>query len=209
MIDLLQEQFGHLFEDELLQEIDSIGVLKEIKGGEMLMDIGNYVTAMPLLISGAIKVLREDEDGDELLLYFLERGHTCAMTLSCCLGQKKSEIRAIAETDTQLIMIPVQKMEEWTSKYKSWRNFVFNSYQNRLDEMLETIDSIAFLNMHERLWNYLQEKVRINKSKTVLNTHQEIAYDLHTSRVVISRLLKSLEKQGKINLQRNAIEVLK
>lgn len=209
MIELLQEQFGHLFEDELLQEIDSIGVLKEIKEGEMLMDIGNYVTAMPLLISGAIKVLREDEDGDELLLYFLERGHTCAMTLSCCLGQKKSEIRAVAETDTQLIMIPVQKMEEWTSKYKSWRNFVFNSYQNRLDEMLETIDSIAFLNMDERLWKYLQEKVRINKSKKVLNTHQEIAYDLHTSRVVVSRLLKSLEKQGKIKLQRNAIEVLK
>lgn len=208
MIDLLQEQFGHLFEDELLQEIDNIGVLKEIKEGEMLMDIGNYVTAMPLLISGAIKVLREDEDGDELLLYFLESGHTCAMTLSCCLGHKKSEIRAVAETDTQLIMIPVQKMEEWTSKYKSWRNFVFNSYQTRLDEMLETIDSIAFMNMDERLWKYLQEKVRINNSKTILNTHQKIAYDLHTSRVVVSRLLKSLEKQGKINLQRNAIEVL-
>ncbi len=209
MIELLQEQFGHLFEEELLQEIDNIGVLKEIKEGEMLMDIGNYVTAMPLLISGAIKVLREDEDGDELLLYFLERGHTCAMTLSCCLGHKKSEIRAVAETDTQLIMIPVQKMEEWTSKYKSWRNFVFNSYQNRLDEMLDTIDSIAFLNMDERLWKYLQEKARIANSTVINNTHQEIAYDLHTSRVVVSRLLKSLENQGKIKLQRNAIEILK
>lgn len=209
MLEQLRQQFGHLFEDELLQEINSIGVFKDIKEGEMLMDIGNYVTAMPLLISGAIKVMREDEDGDELLLYFLERGSTCAMTLSCCLGHKKSEIRAVAETDTQLIMIPVQKMEEWTSKYKSWRNFVFNSYQNRLDEMLETIDSIAFLNMDERLWKYLKEKVRINKSNTVLSTHQEIAYDLHTSRVVISRLLKSLEKQGKIELNRNAIEVKK
>lgn len=209
MIELLGQHFGHLFEDELLQEINAIGVFKEIKEGEMLMDIGNYVTSMPLLISGAIKVMREDEDGDELLLYFLERGSTCAMTLSCCIGHKKSEIRAVAETDTQLIMIPVQKMEEWTSKYKSWRNFVFNSYQNRLDEMLETIDSIAFLNMDERLWKYLKEKVRINKSNTVLNTHQEIAYDLHTSRVVISRLLKSLEKQGKIELNRNAIEVKK
>jgi len=208
MIELLQEQFGHLFEEELLQEIDNIGVLKEIKEGEMLMDIGNYVTAMPLLISGAIKVLREDEDGDELLLYFLERGHTCAMTLSCCLGHKKSEIRAVAETDTQLIMIPVQKMEEWTSKYKSWRNFVFNSYQNRLDEMLDTIDSIAFLNMDERLWKYLQEKARIANSTVINNTHQEIAYDLHTSRVVVSRLLKTLEKKGKINLQRNAIEIM-
>lgn len=209
MLEILQQHFGHLFEEELLREINSIGVFKEIKEGEMLMDIGNYVTSMPLLISGAIKVMREDEDGDELLLYFLETGSTCAMTLSCCIGHKKSEIRAVAETDTQLIMIPVQKMEEWTSKYKSWRNFVFNSYQNRLDEMLETIDSIAFLKMDERLWKYLKEKVRINKSNIVLSTHQEIAYDLHTSRVVISRLLKSLEKQGKIELNRNAIEVKK
>lgn len=208
MIELLREQFGHLFEEELLHEIKNIGVFKEIKEGEMLMDIGNYVTAMPLLISGAVKVMREDDEGDELLLYFLERGHTCAMTLSCCLGHKKSEIRAVAETDTQLVMIPVQKMEEWTSKYKSWRNFVFNSYQNRLDEMLETIDNIAFMNMDERLWKYLQEKVRISKNNTISRTHQEIAYDLHTSRVVVSRLLKSLEKQGKINLQRNAIEIL-
>lgn len=208
MIELLREQFGHLFEEELLQEIKTIGVLKEIKEGEILIDIGNYVTSMPLLISGAIKVMREDQDGDELLLYFLERGHTCAMTLSCCLGHKKSEIRAVAETNAKLIMIPVQKMEEWTSKYKSWRNFVFNSYQDRLDEMLETIDNIAFMNMDERLWKYLLEKKRISKSNTISRTHQEIAYDLHTSRVVISRLLKSLEKQGKIKLQRNAVEIV-
>src|SRR5690606_10592489 len=208
MIELLREQFGHLFEEELLQEIKTIGVLKEIKEGEILIDIGNYVTSMPLLISGAIKVMREDQDGDELLLYFLERGHTCAMTLSCCLGHKKSEIRAVAETNAKLIMIPVQKMEEWTSKYKSWRNFVFNSYQDRLDEMLETIDNIAFMNMDERLWKYLLEKKRISKSNTISRTHQEIAYDLHTSRVVVSRLLKSLEKQGKIKLQRNAVEIL-
>ncbi|MCR9182722.1 MAG: Crp/Fnr family transcriptional regulator [Flavobacteriaceae bacterium] len=208
MIELLRENFGSFFEESLLNEINNSGVYKEIPEGELLMDIGTYVTAMPLLISGAIKVMREDDDGDELLLYFLERGDTCAMTLSCCLGQKKSEIRAIAERDTKLIMIPIQKMEEWTSKYKSWRNFVFNSYQNRLDEMLETIDSIAFLNMDERLWNYLQEKCRIAKSTIIKNTHQEIAYDLHTSRVVISRLLKSLEKNGKIKLQRNSIEIV-
>ena len=208
MIELLRDNFSHLFEEELLNEINSAGVYKEIPEGELLMDIGTYVTAMPLLISGAIKVIREDDDGDELLLYFLERGSTCAMTLSCCLGQKKSEIRAVAETNTQLMMIPIQKMEEWTSKYKSWRNFVFNSYHDRLNEMLETIDSIAFLNMDERLWKYLQEKVRISKTDTIYNTHQEIAYDLHTSRVVISRLLKSLEKRGKIKLQRNSVEVL-
>tara|TARA_R110002072_G_scaffold287464_2_gene453088 strand:+ start:4839 stop:5471 length:633 start_codon:yes stop_codon:yes gene_type:complete len=207
MIELLRENFGSFFEESLLNEINKSGVYKEIPEGELLMDIGTYVTAMPLLISGAIKVMREDDDGDELLLYFLERGDTCAMTLSCCLGQKKSEIRAIAERDTKLIMIPIQKMEEWTSKYKSWRNFVFNSYHDRLNEMLETIDSIAFMKMDERLWKYLQEKVRISKTTTISNTHQEIAYDLHTSRVVISRLLKTLENRGKIKLQRNAIEI--
>jgi CRP/FNR family transcriptional regulator len=208
MIELLRESFGPFFEEPLLNEINETGVYKEIPEGELLMDIGTYVTAMPLLISGAIKVMREDDDGDELLLYFLERGDTCAMTLSCCLGQKKSEIRAVAETKTRLLMIPIQKMEEWTSKYKSWRNFVFNSYHSRLNEMLETIDSIAFLNMDERLWKYLQEKARISKGAIIFNTHQEIAYDLHTSRVVISRLLKSLEKKGKIHLQRNAIKIM-
>jgi len=162
MIKLLRENYGHLFEEALLKEIESVGTYKEIPEGFQLIEIGQYVTSMPLLISGAIKVLRQDEDGDELLLYFLERGDTCAMTLSCCLGQKKSEIRAVAERDTKLMMIPIQKMEEWTANYKSWRNFVFDSYHQRLNEMLETIDSIAFLKMDERLWKYLLEKVRIN-----------------------------------------------
>ncbi len=208
MIDLLRENFGIFFEEALLQEILEVGIYKDVPEGEILIEIGAYVTAMPLLISGAIKVMREDDDGDELLLYFLEKGDTCAMTLTCCLGNKKSEIRARAETHTTLLMIPIQKMEEWTAKYKSWRNFVFNSYHQRLNEMLETIDSIAFLKMDERLWKYLKEKMRINKTKTILNTHQDIAYDLHTSRVVVSRLLKSFENQGKIKLQRNAIEIL-
>lgn len=208
MLDLLRESFGHLFEDELLQEIDHVGTFKEINEGDQLIEIGTYVKSMPLLISGVIKVLREDEDGDELLLYFLERGHTCAMTLSCCLGQTKSEIRAIAETQAQLIMIPIQKMEEWTSKYKSWRNFVFNSYHQRLNEMLETIDDIAFKKMDERLLKYLKEKARVTNGQIIYNTHQEIAYDLHTSRVVVSRLLKTLENLGKIELQRNHIKLI-
>ncbi|WP_416442128.1 Crp/Fnr family transcriptional regulator [Leeuwenhoekiella sp. A16] len=200
--------YAHLFENELLEEISEVGVQKHIAEGEKLMEIGQYVTAMPLLISGAIKILREDKEGDELLLYFLEKGDTCAMTLSCCMGQTKSEIRAIAELDTELIMIPIQKMEEWTANYKSWRNFVFESYHTRLMEMLDTIDSIAFLNMDERLLKYLSDKVKITKDNVINSTHQDIAYELHTSRVVISRLLKALENRGKIKLHRNKIEVL-
>ena len=208
MIQELKDNYGHLFEDKLLEEISRVGTFKEVPEGYKLIEIGQYIRTMPLLIDGAIKIMRDDDDGDELLLYFLERGETCAMTLSCCLGDTKSEIRAIAELDTKLIMIPVEKMEEWTAKYKSWRNFVFESYHNRLMEMFETIDSIAFLKMDERLLKYLLDKVKVTNTTTIRATHQEIAYELHTSRVVISRLLKTLENQGKIELFRNSIKMI-
>lgn len=207
MLQELKDAYGFLFEEELIQEIVDTGVLKTAKEGEIIMDINDYITSMPLLLDGAIKILREDKDGNELLLYFLERGDTCALTLSCCLGQTRSEIRAVAERDTQYIMVPVGKIEEWTAKYKSWRNFVFESYHTRLTEMLETIDTIAFMNMDKRLLRYLQDKAKINQSEALQITHQQIAYDLNTSRVVISRLLKKLEIENKILLQRNQIIV--
>ncbi|WP_420321486.1 Crp/Fnr family transcriptional regulator [Flagellimonas sp.] len=209
MIQELIQSYGQHFENSLIDEILQVGTFKEVPAGHTLMNIGEYVSAMPLLISGVIKVLREDRDGDELLLYYLEKGDTCSMTMSCCMGNAKSEIRAIAETDTKLIMVPIQKMEEWLAKYKSWRNFVFDSYQNRLNELLQTLDSVAFDAMDERLINYLKDKVRFSENNVIQNTHQEIAYDLHTSRVVVSRLLKKLEQLGKIELGRNYLRVLK
>lgn len=209
MIDLIKEHYGVLFEPALIDEIAHASVLKDFNEGDILIDFGDYIKKMPLLIKGAIKILREDFDEGELLLYFIEKGDTCAMTMACCLGETKSEIRAVAETNGQLIMIPIYKMEEWLGKYKSWRNFVFNSYNSRLKEMLTAIDNLAFLNMDERLLNYLAEKSKINKSKFIHNTHQEIAYDLHTSRVVISRLLKALENNGQIRLHRASIELIK
>ena len=204
----LEEAYGFLFEKELIEEIVESGTIKIVSAGDKIIEIEDYVTGMPLLLKGAIKILREDNDGDELLLYFIERGDTCAMTLSCCLGQTKSEIRAVAESDTTFIMIPISKMEEWTVKYKTWRNFVFESYHTRLSEMLDTIDTIAFLNMDERLMKYLQDKVKVNGNENIHSTHQEIAYDLHTSRVVVSRLLKKLENEEKISLKRNHITVI-
>ncbi len=208
MIKELKESYGQIFEEALINEIGEVGTFKEVPEGFKLMEIGEYVKAMPLLVSGAVKVLREDSDGDELLLYYLEKGDTCSMTLACCMGDSKSEVRAIAETATQLIMIPIRKMEEWTAKYKSWRNFVFESYHGRLNELLNTLDSIAFHNMDTRLVGYLKEKSRINKDHIIRKTHQEIAYDLHSSRVVISRLLKKLEQMGRIELHRNHIKLL-
>ena len=208
MIELLQLHYGAIFEEKLLQEIAHVSVLREFQEGDVLIDFGDYIREMPLLLNGAIKILREDFDEGELLLYFIEKGDTCAMTMACCLGNTKSEIRAVAETDGLLIMVPVEYMEEWLGKYKSWRNFVFNSYNSRLKEMLSTIDSLAFMNMDERIISYLIDKSKIAKSKEIQVTHQDIAYDLHTSRVVVSRLLKALENKGRIRLHRASIELL-
>lgn len=201
--------YGHVFEPALISEIASVSQIVEFKAGDLLIEIGSYIRNMPLLLEGAIKILREDPDEGELLLYFLERGDTCAMTLACCMGDTQSEIRAIAETEGSLAMIPIGKMEEWLGRYKSWRNFVFFSYNKRLGEMLAAIDSLAFLKMDQRLLNYLREKSKISKSNSISVTHQEIAYDLNTSRVVVSRLLKALENDGIISLNRNNIELLK
>lgn len=208
MKDLLKQTYGFIFEEKLIDEITEVSLLRDFKEGDILIDFGDSIRKMPLLIKGAIKILREDFDEGELLLYFIEKGDTCAMTMACCLGETKSEIRAVAETNGILVMIPVIKMEEWLGKYKSWRNFVFSSYNNRLKEMLSAIDNLAFMNMDERLLNYLNDKSKINNSSEIQATHQEIAYDLHTSRVVVSRLLKALENRGKISLNRASILML-
>jgi CRP/FNR family transcriptional regulator len=208
MIHELKSNYRQFFEEDLIEEIARVGTIKEVPQGFHLIEIGQYVRYMPLLLEGAIKIMRDDHDGEELLLYFLEKGDTCAMTMTCCMGETKSEIRAIAETDTKLIMIPIEKMESWTVKYKSWRNFVFESYHVRLMELLETVDKIAFLKMDQRLVEYLKDKVKVHEDQIIKSTHQEIAYELNTSRVVISRLLKTLEHKKVVELNRNYIKVI-
>ncbi len=205
---LLERNYGYLFEEELLNEIEAIGKCKLIKQGERLLDIGEDIKVMPLLFSGAIKILREDDQGDELLLYFIEKGDTCAMTFSCCMGTGKSEIRAIAESDTELLLIPIEKMDEWMAKYQSWRVFILDSYHSRMSELLETIDTLAFMKMDERIMKYLKDRAMVTNDDVIYSTHQDVAQDLHTSRVVVSRLLKSLENEGRIELSRNHIKVI-
>lgn len=208
MIQEIKTYYGDLFEPELIEDINRVGTFIEVPEGKDLLKPRQYIRSMPLLLSGSIKILRPDADGEELLLYHLERGDTCAMTMTCCMGDTKSEIHAIAETPAKLLMIPINKMEEWASKYKSWRNFVFSSYHSRMMELLESVDNIAFNNMDERLEKYLQNKTEILNSKHIYTTHKEIANDLHTSRVVVSRLLKRMENDKKIKLHRSFIEVL-
>ena len=208
MIERLQQSYGYLFEISFLNEIAETGVFKKVPQGDKLIDIGDTITTIPLLLNGAIKILREDNDGDELLLYFIEKGDTCAMTFSCCMGNSKSEIRAVAEMDTELVMIPIQKMEAWMSIYKSWSRFILDTYHTRMLELLETVDTLAFMKMDERILKYLQDKAKVIHDDVINTTHQEIAYDLHTSRVVVSRILKKIEMEGKIQLYRNQIKVI-
>ncbi len=205
---LLQEKFSHFFDQQLISEIEAIGHMANFQKNDIIIDIGQPLKFIPLLLSGNIKILREDSDGNELLIYFLEAGETCTMSLTCCMGTTKSKIRAVAEMDSSLIMIPVQYMQKWFHQNESWRTFILESYQVRFDEMLEAIDNIAFMKMDERLYKYLVNKAQLHESSTINIKHQDIAEDLHTSRVVISRLLKQLENSNKIKLSRSKIELL-
>lgn len=196
------------FESDLISEISAVGKVYTHKRGDIMIDLGEEIKFIPIILEGAIKIVREDENGDELLLYFVEFGNTCAMTLNCCIGNVSSEIRAICESDTRLIMIPVMYMDQWLTKYKSWRTFIFNNYQNRMIELLKAIDSLTFKKLDQRLEQYLHEKANVSKNKELQITHYEIATDLNSSRVVISRLLKQLENEGTVQLGRNTIILL-
>lgn len=208
MVEHYLDRFRGVFEEELLNDIKEQGVIKSFEPNDVIMEIGSLIRSMPLLLSGVVKILREDENGDELLLYYLEQGESCAMTLNSCMRKAQSEIRAIAETKVDILFLPLTKMEEWSGKYKSWRDFVFDSYHQRFSELLETIDHIAFLNMEERILNLLKKKSEVRNILEISQTHQEIANDLNTSRVVVSRLLKKLEHDGLIELHRNRIHIL-
>jgi CRP/FNR family transcriptional regulator len=208
IIELLRKHYPQLAEKPLQEEIATVGEIYQFKAGKTIMDVGAYVKMMPLLVNGSIKVSRENEDGRELFLYYLRPGESCTMSFTCCLMHKKSEIRTVAEDDVMLIGIPTRHMDEWMTRYQSWKNFVLTSYDKRLLELINTIDSIAFQHMDDRLIEYLQKKAKAQGSNTIEATHQEIAYDLNASREAVSRLLKQLEREGRVALGRNRIEFL-
>ncbi|NEW80643.1 MAG: Crp/Fnr family transcriptional regulator [Gelidibacter sp.] len=201
----LEDYFSGIFEKELIDEIIEIGIYRVLASGETLIDIGDKMTHVPLILKGAVKIIREDKKGDEIALYFLERGDTCAISFVNCLNNSKSMFRGIAEKETEGIFVPVSKIDDWLIKYKSWRHFIIDSYHMRLIEMVEAIDSLAFMKLDDRLHKYLVDKVKIMQDNTLIITHQEIADDINTSRVVVSRLLKILENQGKVIIRRNRI----
>jgi len=204
-IEKINLHYGYIFENALIEEVNRVANLRKLKEGDSIISYGDTIKYMPLLLKGSIKIFRVDEKGNEVLLYYLEKGDTCAMSLSCCLGNKKSEIQAIVEEESEVLLIPINYMNEWICKFDTWKSFVFNSYNSRLDEMLKVIDSLAFMKMDERLYKHLQYKCMITGSFELSINHRELALELNSSREVISRLLKKMEVDGKIVLKRNLI----
>lgn len=198
----------YLFEPELKKEMDEVAKYMTAKEDDMIMDYGQIVRGVPIITSGSVRVYRIDEDGKEILLYYINPQETCAMTFTCCMEQRPSEVRAIADEDVEMIFVPVQYMDSWMMKYVTWKNFVMGTIHDRFNELLKTIDMIAFQKLDERLKHYLQQKSKHIDSKLLNLSHEDIATDLATSRVVISRLLKRLENDGVLLLYRNQIKLL-
>jgi len=199
--------FRNKFESELIDELSVHGKVFNAEAGDIVMEPGKYIKTIPLIVRGLLKIMRRDEDGHEVLLYYLHPGETCAMSLTCCVAQSKSNILAIAEENTEMILFSANKMEEWSRKYSSWSSFVMETYNKRFNEMLTAIDGIAFKKVDERLEQYLIQKSENINSKVISVSHQQVADELNTSREVVSRLLKVMENDGKIQLGRNRIEL--
>ena len=193
-------------ENDLLEEIREKGVQKIFSANEPLIREGQFISTFPLVLRGMIRISRTSEEGNELLLYYLKENEVCAMSLTCCMANLTSNVMAVAETETEALMLPVALLDKWICEYPSWRQFVMQTFQSRFRELIETIDSIAFLKLDERLVKYFVDRYQKSGNPTFGGTHQELALQLNTSREVISRLLKKLEKDGKIELARNFID---
>jgi len=205
----IKEKFEEIFEPELLKQVEAKAKHISVKAGATIMDIGQIVRQMPIILSGSIKVTRIDEKGREILLYYVNSNESCAMTFTCCMEHFPSEIKAVAEDDVEMLMLPMSVMDEWMTKYPSWKSFVMRTIRHRFNELLKTIDHIAFQKLDERLISYLKEKSKTTGSSLLNISHQQIAEELASSREVISRLLKKLENDNRLLLYRSQIKLLK
>lgn len=204
-LELIKKTYPFL-EKDLILEIERFSTLHELHVDQSILGEGDYIKSFPMVLEGCLRVVRLSDNGNELLLYWLNSGEICSMALTCCIGLQKSNIKMIAEENSVILTIPVDVPEKWMSEYKSWKEFMMYSYKHRFDELLETIDSIAFMNLDERLVKFFEDRYRSTGKTNYQGTHQDIALQLNTSREVISRLLKNLEKINYVVLERNSID---
>jgi CRP/FNR family transcriptional regulator len=196
------------FEPELSKKIQQVGVVRKFKADEFLMKTGQSIRSAVLVTKGIIKVFREDDEGHEIFMYNLHPGEACAISMTCAARQIASQIMAKALIDTEVIAIPAELMDEWGSKYKSWYQFVLETYRSRFEELLDTLDQIAFRNLDERLLWYLKQHQKSLKTNVLKASFTEIAHELNSSREVISRLIKKLAEKGHIKMHKNQIEII-
>lgn len=204
-LEMLRARLSYVLEPALIEEMAQVAKIRETVADEVIVNVGDPLQMIPIVMEGSVKISRENENGEELLLYYMEGGDTCAMSLQCCTQKINAQIKATSMEPSLLLMFPSENMERWLDNYKSWRQFILDSYHTRMLELMESIDAIAFMNLDQRLLKYLSDQAKILGSLEINHTHQQVADDLHSSRVVISRLLKQLENKGEIKLLRNKI----
>jgi CRP/FNR family transcriptional regulator, anaerobic regulatory protein len=190
-------------ENELIQEIIQKGEVKVFREDEMIVKTGQYFRSILLIVDGLIKVYREDQHGDEFFIYYLQPGQACALSMKCQLRNETSQVMAKAVTETSVITVPIACMDAWMRKYKGWYHFVMDTYRNRIEELLQTIDDIAFRNMDERLLHYIRREQQVHNSSIITINHTAVAEELNSSREVISRLMKKVSEKGLIRLLKN------
>lgn len=205
LVSRLEESFPQ-FDVQLRERIASIGTLMEFRPEQEVMRTGQYFKTTMLVLEGKVKLYREDEEGNEFFLYYLEPGMACALSMICAMRNQVSEVKAIAVEETLAIGLPIQHMDELMTEHRNWYYFVLETYRSRFEELLSVIDQVTFRSMDEKLIFYLKRQFDAFGTDTLHTTHQTIAYDLNSSREVISRLLKKLEQQGYVILHRNSIE---
>ncbi len=206
--EILKNKFP-LFEEELIKDLLKYGQLKTFSEDQQIMRTGQYFTSTILILDGLVKLYREGEEGEEFFMYYIQSGQACALSMICAAKNETSQIMAKAVHPTHILAVPIQMMDEWMRKYRSWYYFVLETYRSRFEEILVVIDNIAFKAMDERLVFYLKNHQKTLNSNTIQINHQTIANELNTSREVISRLLKKLEQIGHIKLHRNHIQIIK
>lgn len=196
------------FERDLVTNVSGKATIREFRAGQLLMKTGQNIRATMLITKGLVKIYREDDEGNEFFMYYLQPGQACALSMICATKQETSQIMARAVTDTESISIPLEYMDKWMTEYKTWYHFVLESYRARFEELLVTVDHIAFRHMDERLLFYLQKQQDTLKTRRLPISITEIAADLNSSREVISRLLKKLADKGHIRMEKNYLEIL-
>ena len=193
---------------ELAKKLNEYGITKSYKAGEIILNENSYIRSIPIVMKGMIKVIRTEEDGREILLYYIKAGESCIMSFLGGMHRETSKVKAEVEDDAEILFLPVDKVSLFIKEYPEWLDYIFRLYHKRFEELLEIINAIAFKKVDERLMTLLRKKAELTDNPVISITHEQLANELGTARVVVSRLLKQLEENGAVHLGRNKITLV-